>query len=68
MDSDGRVNINIAGKDELMTLPGIGESKAELIIAYRSENGSFKSTEELMNINGIKEGVYGRIKDKITVN
>lgn len=68
VDSDGRVNINTAGKDELMTLPGIGESKAELIIAYRTENGSFNSTEELMNINGIKEGVYGRIKDRITVN
>lgn len=68
VDSDGRVNINTAGKDELMTLPGIGESKADLIITYRTENGSFNSTEELMNINGIKEGVYGRIKDRITVN
>ena len=50
-----------------MELPGIGESKAEDIMAYREENGGFRSTEEIMNIKGIKEAVYSKIKDKIVV-
>lgn len=55
-DSDGShlVNINTAAKEELMTLPGIGESKADAIIAYRQENGDYKNIEELMQISGIK--------------
>lgn len=61
----GKVNINTATKEELMALPGIGESKADAIIAYREAQGKFQSTEELMNINGIKEGVYNKIKDLI---
>lgn len=64
----GKVNINTAGKEELMTLPGIGESKAEAILAYREAQGKFQSTDELMNIRGIKEGVYNKIKDLIVVN
>lgn len=67
-DSDGKININAAGLDMLMTLPGIGESKAASIIAYREESGSFSSIEEIKNITGIKEGVYSKIKDYITVN
>lgn len=67
-DSDGRININTASADELMTLPGIGSSKAESILSYREEQGGFSSIEELMNITGIKEGVYSKIKDHITVN
>lgn len=62
-----RVNINTASKEELMTLSGIGESKASQILSYREENGYFKKTEDIMNISGIKEGVFGKIKDKITV-
>ncbi len=62
------VNINTAAKDELMTLPGIGEAKADAIIAYRQENGSFRSVDELMQISGIKEGVYSKISEYITVN
>lgn len=62
------VNINQAGAEELMTLPGIGEAKAKLIIDYRTEHGSFQSKEDIMKISGIKEGVYRQIKDKITVN
>ena len=50
-----------------MTLPGIGESKAESIISYRQQVGKFTSIEELMNIPGIKEGVYNKIKDLITI-
>ena len=51
----GKVNLNTAGKEELMTLSGIGESRADAIIAYREANGPFGSIEEIMNIEGIKE-------------
>lgn len=66
--SDGRVNINTADAERLMTLPGIGASKAESILAYREEHGRFSSVEELMNITGIKEGVYSKIENYITVD
>ena len=62
-----KVNINTAGKEELMTLTGIGEAKADDILKYREEHGSFGSIEELMQINGIKEGVFNKIKDDITI-
>lgn len=65
---DGRVDINTADVSALMSLPGIGQSKADAIIAYRNEHGAFKAPEELMNISGIKEGVYQKIKDSIKVN
>ncbi len=65
--ADGRVNLNTATRDELMTLPGIGESKADAIIAYRSEHGAFASIEEIQDISGIKSGVFSQIKDFITV-
>ena len=63
----GKENLNTAGKEELMTLTGIGEEKADSIIRYREENGGFKSPEDLMKIEGIKTGVFDKIKDKITV-
>lgn len=62
------LNINKASKEELMTLSGIGESKADSIISYRNKKGSFKKKEDLMNITGIKDGVYNKIKDMIRVN
>ena len=65
--TDGRININTASEEELMTLPGIGKSKAESIIKYRTDNGKFNSVEELMNIQGIKDGVFTKIKDKISI-
>lgn len=65
--SGGLISLNRATKEELMTLPGIGESKAEAILRYRQERGGFGSIEEIMNISGIKEGVYLKIKDKITI-
>lgn len=65
--TDGRVNINHASRQELMELPGIGESKAERIIAYRQAHGDFTSCEEVMNVNGIGEAMYENIKDHITV-
>ena len=66
-EDDGLVNINNASKDELMTLPGIGESRAEDIISYRDTNGGFKSAEDIKNVPGIKEGLYKKIKDRIKV-
>ncbi len=62
---DGRVDLNMAGKEELMTLPGIGEVKAEAILRYREEKGRFASVEELKEVEGIKEGVFGKVKDKV---
>ncbi len=63
----GKVNINQASEEELMTLPGIGASKAADIVRYREEQGRFEQIEDIMNISGIKEAVFGKIKDKITV-
>ena len=64
----GKMNINKATKEELMTLSGIGESKADAIIRYREENGNFNSIEEIMEIEGIKEGVFRKIEEQITTS
>lgn len=64
---DGKVNLNTAGKEELMALSGIGESRAEAILKYREEHGRFQSIEEIKEIEGIKEGIFDRIKEQITV-
>ena len=61
---DTRVNINTATKEELMSLPGIGASRAEDIIAFRSEE-PFRTPEDIMKVPGIKEGAYRKIKDRI---
>lgn len=61
------VNINTADKETLMSLPGIGAGKAEAVIAYREAGGIFKDIKDIMLVDGIKEGVYARIKDKICV-
>lgn len=65
--TDGKVNLNKATKEELMTLPGVGASRAESIIQYRNENGGFKNIEDIMLITGIKEGLFEKIKDLIKV-
>lgn len=62
---DGKVNLNTAAKEELMTLDGIGEVKAEAIIRYREENGGFSSAEELKEVEGIKDGVFNKVKDHV---
>ena len=62
-----KVNLNTASKEELMTLTGIGEAKADSIIRYREENGGFQNPEDLMKIEGIKSGVFNKIKEQITV-
>ena len=66
-DSDGRIDLNLATVAELMTLPGIGQAKADSIVRYREKNGAFSSIEEIKQVEGIKEGVYNRIKDDIKV-
>lgn len=63
----GTVNLNTADSAALQTLPGIGEAKAQAILAYREEKGGFSGTEELMNVPGIKESTFSKIKDKIAV-
>lgn len=64
---DGRVNLNTATKEELMQLPGIGAAKAERILAWREENGGFAQIEDLMKIEGIKEGVFSKVEDCVRV-
>ncbi len=59
------VNINTASKEQLMTLPGIGEAKADSILTYRSEAGGFSRTEDIMQVEGIKEGLFQKIREYI---
>lgn len=61
------ININTASKSELISLPGIGEVKAQAIIDYREKYGKFYSTEEIMNVKGIGEKTYASLKDLICV-
>lgn len=63
--ASGKVNINTADEAALCTLSGIGPSKAGAILAYREEKGGFSSVEELMDVPGIKEGTFAKIKDEI---
>ena len=63
----GKININTATVDELMTLPGIGEARAKDIITFREQNGPFEAVEDLMKISGIKTALFGKIENQITV-
>ncbi|QEY25114.1 ComEA family DNA-binding protein [Neisseria zalophi] len=58
------VNINTAGAEELAELPGIGPSKAAAIVAYRDENGAFKSVAELKNVKGIGDGILAKVREE----
>lgn len=62
------ININTASVQQLKNLPGIGESKAQAIVAYREKQGSFSSIEQIKKVEGIKDGLFQKIKDSITVN
>ena len=64
---NGLVNLNTADVAALMTLPGIGESRATAIISYREQHGAFAQIEDIMKISGIKQAAFSKIKDKITV-
>jgi len=64
---NGKININTASVEELQQLTGIGEAKAEAIAAYRSAYGDFTCIEELMEVKGIGEGIFSKIKDQVTV-
>lgn len=67
MGDERKVNLNTASLEELTTLPGIGTMRAEAILAYREEQGSFSSIEDIKNVSGIGDGIFEKIKDSITV-
>ncbi len=62
------ININEATAEQLKELPGVGDSRANSIIAYRESHGGFGSKEEIMQVEGIKEGMYSKMKDRISIN
>ena len=64
---DTLININTASAGELTSLSGIGQSRADAIIEYRQSNGKFQSIEDIMKIPGIKQGIFNKIKNKISV-
>ncbi|HCM90903.1 MULTISPECIES: helix-hairpin-helix domain-containing protein [Vagococcus] len=64
---EGKINLNQASKEELMTLNGIGEKKAEKIIEHREENGSFESIEDLKKVNGFGEKTFESLRESITI-
>ena len=66
-NNNSLININTASLGELDSLSGIGESKAQAIIKYREENGAFNSIEDILNVSGISETIFSKIKDFITV-
>lgn len=66
-ENNNKININIASKETLTSLSGIGDAKAQKIIDYRNENGLFKSIEDLKNVSGISEKLFEQIKEFITI-
>lgn len=64
---DGRININTASESELCQIPGVGATRAAAIISYREKSGAFRKIEDIMNVSGIKEGTFEKIKDSIRV-
>jgi len=67
-EDDGKVNINKASVEELMQLEGIGASYAERIVQYREANGSFKSPQDITNVQGVGPKTWEANKDRITVD
>ena len=65
--NQGLIDINTADEALLCTLPGIGTTKAQDIIAYRTANGRFETIEDIMKVPGIKEHVYRKLQNNITV-
>ena len=66
LEGGEKVNLNTAGREELMTLPGIGEKRADAILAYRQANGPFSTPEELTDVDGIGEGILEGLIDYVT--
>lgn len=66
-EDNSKININTASKDQLTSLTGIGDAKANAIIDYRNKNGNFKAIEEIKNVSGISDSLYEKIKDNITI-
>ena len=64
---DGRININTASEAQLCEIPGVGATRAAAIAAYTETHGAFERPEDIMKVNGIKEGMYEKIKDSISV-
>ena len=62
-----KISLNSANREELISLPGIGPSTADKIIAYRESCGSFLKIEDIMKVNGIGQAKYEKIKDLITL-
>lgn len=67
-ESGALININTATKEELETIPGVGPSTAESILAYREDEGSFGQIEDIMNVSGIGEGKFEQMREFITVD
>lgn len=67
LEVDTKISLNTATIELLIALPGIGESKAKNIISYREQNGNFNNIEEIMNVSGIGESAFEKIKEYITV-
>jgi len=67
VDSKGKININKATVEELMTVPGIGQVKAQSMVDYRNDNGNFKSVDELTNISGIGVKTLEKLRDKVDI-
>ena len=61
------VNLNSATAAQIATLPGIGAKTADLVVQYRVKNGPFKKIEEIMNVRGVGEKSFLKIKDRLTV-
>lgn len=64
---NNKISINTSTLEELQTLPGIGKTKAESIIKYREQNGKFSKIEDILNVSGIGESIFEKIKDNITI-
>jgi competence protein ComEA len=67
-EQNKKININTASIEELQTLSGIGQKRAEVIVQYREENGPFKRIEDILDVSGIGEKMFEKIKDHIIVN
>lgn len=67
-ETDGKVNINTADVNQLQQLSGIGQTRAEAIVAYRNEHGVFARAEDIMKVSGIKNALFEKMRDDITVD